>query len=360
MTSWSGVRVAVCLVLVLVSTHNVAMQSTGLPIQFGFDVASATRARALGMPVAYGSLWVGSWNQPEKYGWGGITDQLQTAKANGVIPVIQWWYWGDDISPSCVEHGCTDQYHGVQKDKATWSRMSNELADLIVGVGTADSQAMVVIETEFNKHGIESYEPFDGYLAEQAAIFHQRGLTVVVGFGNWGHAHWKNFDRAIAAADLLGTMALQSSVRDASTYLAGADQLITAAQHFHTTFAKRTLIDFAFSSYPEPSCELDQDTVIRDIFRRMGEFRAAGVQGMVWRMLSDDPEFNTDNYHGMAERHWGLLRADGSPKPAFLPFFNGMLTEAGAVTPPIAPAPMMNLSIWWPTEGFTRLTPPRR
>ena len=58
----------------------------------------------------------------------------------------------------------------------------------------------------------------DDYLAEQAAIFHQRGITVVVGFGNWGQSQWRNFDRAVAAADLLGTMALQSSVRDASTY----------------------------------------------------------------------------------------------------------------------------------------------
>lgn len=298
-----------------------------VPVHFGFDTTSVSRARSLGMPITYGSSWAGAWNQ--KWGWGGIEDDLRTAKAAGVVPVIQWWYWGDDISPECVEHGCTDRYHGVQKDKATWTRLSNELADLIIRVGGADSQALVVIETEFNKHGIENYEPFDGYLAEQAAIFHQRGLKVVVGFGNWGHSQWKYFDRAVAAADLLGTMALQSSVRDASTYLSGADQLISAAQYFQDTFGKRTLVDFAFSSYPDPSYERDQDTVIREIFRRMEEFRAAGVQGLIWRMLSDDPAFNTDNYHGIAERYWGLLRADGSPKPAFLPFLNGMRTESG-------------------------------
>lgn len=332
----------------LVSSSAIAQ----VPVQFGFDAKSVHRARGLGMPVAYGSTWAGAWNQ--KWGWKGIEDDLRAAKAAGAIPIVQWWYWGDDISPSCVENGCEDRYHGVRKDKATWSRMSNELADLIVRVGGAHSQALVVIETEFNKNGIESYEPFDGYLAEQAAIFHKRGLKVVVGFGNWGQSHWKNFDRAVAAADLLGTMALQSSVRDASTYLSGADQLIGAAQYFQRTFAKRTFVDFAFSSYPEPSYELYQDTVIRDIFRRMEELRAAGVQGMVWRMLSDDPAFDTTNYHGMAERHFGLLHADGSPKPAFMPFLNGMLTEADAVAaPPVAAPPAMNLSIWWPTDGFT-------
>lgn len=88
-----------------------------------------------------------------------------------------------------------------------------------------------MIEPEFNKGGIENYEPFDGYLAEQAAIFHQRALLVVIGFGNWGRSHWSGFDRAVASADILGTMSL--------------------------------------------------------------------------------------NYHGIAERYWGLLHADGRAKSAF-------------------------------------------
>jgi hypothetical protein len=104
------------------------------------------------MPVAYGSTWAGAWNQ--KWGWNGIENDLRCAKAADAISVVQWWYWGDDISPSCVEQGCTDRYHGVPKDKATWSRLSNELADLIVRVDGPHSQTMVVIETEFNNHGM--------------------------------------------------------------------------------------------------------------------------------------------------------------------------------------------------------------
>jgi hypothetical protein len=127
---------------------------------------------------------------------------------------------------------------------------------------------------------------------------------------------------------MLGAMALQSSVRDAVTYLSGADMLLEAARYYQKTFNKPVMVtDFAFSSYPEPSYLNDQDTVIRDIFARIDEFRAAGVQGMVWRMLADDPKFDTANYHGEAERHWGLLHADGNAKPAFQPFLNGMLVE---------------------------------
>jgi len=294
-------------------------------VQFGFDAKSIARARELGIPVAYGSTWAGAWIQ--KYGWGGIEADLRGARAAGAVPVVQWWYWGDDIGPACVESGCHDRYHGVWKDRATWSRMSNELAALIVRVGGAEPRALVVIETEFNKNGTETYEPFDGYLVEQAEIFHRHGIKVVISFGNWGQPHWKNFDRAIASADLLGTMRLQSSVRDASTYLSSADALIAAARYFHATFGKSTFVtDLAFSSYPEPSYEAYQDMVVRDIFRRIDELSAAGVQGVIWRMLADDPTFDTANYHGVAERYWGLLHADGQPKPAFEAFRDGALS----------------------------------
>ena len=122
----TGVFAVLC---ALVSSSAIAQ----VPVQFGFDTKSVQRARGLGMPVTYGSTWAGAWNQ--KWGWSGVEEDLRGAKAAGAVPVVQWWYWGDDISPSCVENGCKDRYHGVQKDKATWSRMSNELADLIVRVG---------------------------------------------------------------------------------------------------------------------------------------------------------------------------------------------------------------------------------
>lgn len=296
-------------------------------MRFGVNAKSATKAIAMGMPISYGSMWAGPWNQ--KLGWQGLSDELKQAKAAGTIPVVQWWYWGDDISPACVQHGCKDRYHGVQKDAATWTRLSNELADLIVKAGGKSGPPIVVIETEFNKNGIESYEPFDELLAEQARIFQRRGLKVVVGFGNWGQVHWKRFDKAIAAADMLGTMSLQSSVRDKATYLAGADHLLQAARYLHKTFGKPTFItDVGFSSFPESSYESAQAQVVAAIFNRMPEFAAAGVQGMVWRMLTDDPKFDTKNYHGQAERHWGLLHADGTPKPAFDAFLSGMLNEA--------------------------------
>jgi hypothetical protein len=314
-------------------------------MRFGFDTKSISQARSLGAPVSYSNTWAGSWNQ--KYGWGDIEKELQQARAAGVTPVVPWWYWGDDISPSCVDNGCVDRYQGVEKDRATWTRLSNELADVMARDGGPG--AVVVIEPEFNKNGIETYGAFDGYLADQAAIFHQRGVQVVIGFGNWAQQYWRNFSRAVAAADMLGTMSLQSSVRDASTYLSGASQLLGAAQYYQSTFGKQTLIyDVGFSSYPEPGYEANQDTVVGDIFKRMPEFKAAGVQGLIWRMLADDPNFDTSNYHGIAERYWGVLHSDGSAKEAFR-WFTGtsiaLSASAGALPPPLVAPPQSMYSI---------------
>ncbi len=320
----------------LVSLALVSPAAAQERMRFGIDASAATTATANGMPFTYGSIWAGAWNQ--KWGWGGIETQLQTARANNLVPVIHWWYWGDDISPTCVEQGCQDRYQQVWKDKATWTRLSNELADLTTRVMGPGSTAIIIVETEFNKNGIETYEAFDGYLAEQAAIFHARNQQVVIGFGNWGQSQWTRFDRAAAAADYLGTQVLYSSVRDASVYMSGAQKLIDGALVLKGLFGKPCFVtDFAFSSYPEPAYEGYQDFVVRDIFSRLADLKAAGVKGMVWRMLSDDPAFDTANYHGMAERYWGLRRANGTQKLAFTSFVQGLRAEASGTPAPPAP-----------------------
>lgn len=345
--------------LVTLMSMSVAAAATAAPMEFGVDVAGADKAAAKGMPLKYASLWAGSWNQ--KYGWGGVEDQLRKAKANGMTPVVQWWYWGDDISPSCVEQGCNDRYQQVWKDKATWKRLSGELAAVIDNVYGAQSNAVVIIETEFNKGGIESYEAFDGYLVEHARLFQARGQKVVIGFGNWGQSQWKTFDRAAGSADYLGIQVLYSSVRESNTYMTGAQVLIDGAKRLQSMFGKPTFVtDFAFSSYPEPNYVTYQDLVVQDIMARLPELKAAGVQGMVWRMLTDDPKFDTANYHGQAERHWGLLRADGSEKPSFSSFMNGIAADrqgtappppSPAPTPAPAPAPSATIDVWWPTAN---------
>ena len=307
-------------------------------MQFGVDIDSVKKTQALGAPIAYGTLWVGPWTQ--KYGWATIEAQLKEARTRGVTPVINWWYWGDDISPNCVEHGCDDARQHVHKDKATWTRLSHELADLIDRT-SGHRGAIVVLETEFNKNGIETYQPFDGFLVEQMKIFHQKpNIKVAIGFGNWGREHWNRFALAVAECDFLGTQLLQSSVRDSKTYMNAVDTLVSGAKELQKKFAKPSLvIDLALSSYPEAKYAEYQADVVKELFERLPELKQAGVQGVIWRQVSDDPKFDTSNYHGVAERYWGLLHADGSPKPAFQPFVIGVQAEANHTPAPASAGP---------------------
>jgi hypothetical protein len=303
------------------------------PMRFGVDVDSVKMLRSKGVDVSYGTFWVGSWT--ERYGWGDADSQLKLAKSAGITPVVNWWYWGDDISPRFVEQGGRDKYHpDIKKDKATWYRMSQELADHITKT-MGDREAIVVVETEFNKGGIEHYAPFDQYLTDVEKIFHQKGnIKVVLGFGNWGSQQWGRFDRAAAEADIVGTQLLQSSVRDKSTYLNAVDTVVTGTRTLHELFHKPVLlIDFVLSSYPEPTYEANQAKVVKELFTRLPELKAAGLEGVIWRMLKDDQRFDTANYHGEAERHWGLVRADGSFKTAYATFVSGIAEERRAARP---------------------------
>ena len=292
-------------------------------MRYGVHMDSLGQADQYALPMQFGVFWMGSWTQ--KYGWGYAEQQLAAAKLRGITPIVQWWYWGDDISPSCVERGCTDARQGVWKDKATWYRMTRELAAVIQKV-MGGAETIVVIENEFNKGGIESYEAFDGYLLDQVVELHRvPGIRTAVAFGNWGLSNWAQFDRAAAASDFVGTQLLRSSVREATTYQQAVDTLLSGATHLNNTFRKPSLIvDLGLSSYPSAEYEIHQAALVRDLFQRVGSFASVGVAGIIWRELVDNPAMGTNNYHGIAEQYWGMIRADGSQKPSFGPFADGI------------------------------------
>jgi hypothetical protein len=301
------------------------------PLRFGTEVKSLARARSQGLSFEYGVTWAGAWNQ--KYGWDAVRRDLREARARGATPVVQWWYWGDEISPAALRDGVTDKRHGVMKDRAAWLRLSGELAD-VIKTETGGGEAIVVLETEFNKQGIEDYDPFDAMLAEQAQLFRSRAnARVALGFGNWGTEKWGRFAKAIAASDMLGTQLLRSSVREpGKPYLSAVDTLVSGARTLGSRFGKPVLVmDLALSTYPSTEYEAHQAAVLRELFARTPELKQAGVVGIIWRQIVDDPKFDTSNYHGMAERYWGVVRADGSPKPGLAVLRDGIRAESAPV-----------------------------
>jgi PKD repeat protein len=327
--------------LLLAATFGMGLaQAAPAPVSFGMDSASMSHQANAGVKADYGTFWVGPWTLSS--GWGGPDGQLASMGAAGVTPAIHFYYWGDDISPSCVENGCWSSLHNAQKTRAGWQQLAQQMTDHL-NSKMGGKPVVVFLESEFNKGGIETYEPFDGYMADMAAFIHAHypAAQIVLGFGNWGSNSWGNFDRAAAASDMTGIQGMRGSTRQTlSEYGTLYEGLQAGANKLQSLFHKPIMLtDIALSSYPEPGWLQPQADGLREMFSHMGDLKAAGVQAIIYRSWMDSPGMDLANYYGMAERYWGLANAAGQ-KPSAQVWIDGVKAErSGAVAanqPPLA------------------------
>jgi hypothetical protein len=318
----------------LVASAPGAAVATPTPIAFGMDSASVAGESAAGVKPDYGTFWIGPWTLTS--GWGGPDGQLDSMRNAGVTPAIHFYYWGDDISPTCVENGCWSTLHNTQKDRAHWQTLSDQLVANL-NARMQGKPAVIFLESEFNKGGIETYEPFDGYLADMAARIHAGypAARIVLGFGNWGSVYWGNFDRAAAASDMVGIQGLRGSTRQSATDMMTLyDGLLAGVKTLEATFPGKPIMltDIAVSSYPEPGYLAVQRDVLKEVFDNLGVLKSHGVQAMVYRSWLDSPTMDTANYYGMAERYWGLANKT-SLKPSAQVWIDGVKAERAGSTP---------------------------
>ena len=338
--------------LLLAAALPPAQASDAPGMRFGMGMGDVDALTALGAKPSFGMYWAGAWIQT--HGWGGVDGALDKAYATGTTPVIQFWYWGDSISPTCVENGCYDALHDEHLSKASWYGMASTLASKIE-TRMKGREAIVIVESEFNKGGIDSstYAPtFDAYLEQQMATLKKTsGVKVVIGFGNWGQDRWDRFPKAIAASDLLGFQTMRGSTRDSlASYQGAIDAVKGASSHLHSKFGKPTLLhDLALSSYPEPDYLAHQEAEVKELFARKAELAGVGLAGVVYRGLRDNPHMDLANYYGEAERHWGLRKADGTAKPSLQHWIAG-------AAPPKPPAPAIGSGLTVEAESFETKT----
>ncbi|HUR61129.1 MAG TPA: PKD domain-containing protein [Candidatus Thermoplasmatota archaeon] len=315
--------------------------ATTEPMGFGMEASSVAAQTAAGVKPDYGSFWIGPWTLSS--GWGSADTQLTNMKNAGVTPAVHFYYWGDDISPDCVENGCWSSLHNAQKDRAHWQTLAQQMTDHF-NSKMGGKPVLVFLESEFNKGGISSYEPFDGYMADKAAFIHAQypAAKVVLAFGNWGSDKWQNFDRAAAQSDYTGIQGLRGSThQDLRGYGTLYEGIQTGVDRLQLLFHKPIVItDVALSSYPEPDWLQPQADTLGELFVHKAELKAAGVQALIYRSWKDSPNMNLANYYGMAERYWGLTNANGM-KPAAQVWIDGVKAErAGASVPAPEPTPV--------------------
>lgn len=337
-------------------SSTVPAQAASPPMRFGMDLGSIDAQGADGIAPDYGTFWVGPWTL--KHGWGGPDAEFARAYAADVTPVVHLYYWGDDISPACVRDGCWSDLHDAHKDQAGWDRLTRELAEHLT-TQMKGREAIVLLESEFNKGGIEAYEDFDRLLAEKADALHAGypAARVVLAFGNWGSDAWGRFDRAAAACDLVGLQGMRGSTRDTlPTYLELATSTVQGAQKLQALFHKPVLVtDIALSSHPEPDYLEHQRAALLDLFARLPDLKGAGVVGLLYRAYQDDPGMDTANYYGEAERHWGTHWSDGRAKPAHDAWADGVRAERAMPSPSTSAAAQTTRGVALQATGSQRV-----
>jgi hypothetical protein len=312
-------------------------------LSWGVDAGQGVGdVKTAGASPQLGQTWVGTWMRTQ--GWSGFENDLRSMSAAGVTPVVLWYYWGDAISPSCVQYGCDGM------SQAEWNSMAQTMAsraNAIMGGKTF----YVVLEPEFNKNGIESWETFDGLLASQASMIRSLAPSakLVVGFGNWGG--WDIFDRAVGASDMVGFQLLYASTRTSSaTAVASADTMLSIGGTLHARFGKPMMVfDFDVASYG--GWESVQQQAIANVVAKAPQLQAVGIQSVVWRYVRDNTY--SSGYFGAAESTWGVEYANGVHKPAWQTLVDairgGSVTTAPSSATAAAANPFSGVSgnEWW-------------
>ncbi len=315
--------------------------TTDTPIGFGMEAGAINVQTQNGVAPDYGTFWIGPWTLNS--GWGGPDNSLTTMKNAGVTPAIHFYYWGDDITPDCVENGCWSSLHNSHKNKAGWNTLADQLIQHL-NAKMGGEEVVIFMESEFNKGGIQSYEPFDGYMADMADKIHEGypNAKIVMSLGSWGKNYWGNFDRTAAASDYIGIQGMRGSTKDSSAHYDDLyETTLSNAQYLQSLFGKPIFIqDLALSSYPEPAYLSKQSNELQQFFDNLGELKSAGVMAIVYRSWNDSPNMNLANYYGEAERHWGLSWSGTSDlKAAGHVWVAGVKAERSNAAPTPAPAP---------------------
>lgn len=274
-----------------------------------------------GAKPAYGQIWVGEWTDGR---WSSFESDLRAVRDAGATPVILWYYWGDSISVNAVKYGTGG------KSRGEWDAMAGEIgrrANAIMG----GKEFLVVMEPEFNKNGIQSWDTFDGYLASQAWGIRGAapGARVVMGFGHWGG--WDGFDRAMDAAHYSGFQWLRGSTRDsAASAEQSADRALEITKALRSRWGKDVVLyDVGISTYG--GWDGVQERALARFVALERELEAAGLKGFVWRTVRDNNY--SSGYYGAAEATWGVMRASGEKKPGYDELVSFIGTEAAAPVP---------------------------
>lgn len=256
-------------------------------------------------------LWLPRGWKPD---WVSPSDLREIAR-RGITPVVVHYYFGDDISKERVE-----------AQREGWYSSMWEMAQRI----RMDSPVLVVLEPEFNhdpppgETAITRWPGFAEDLRAAAKMIRREAPNALVGACPGDFAGPPRLEAVLGPAaedlDFIAFQEMRASThpeRKPGDSMKIASSALSYARYLKRAFNRPILFGYlAVSSYD--GWEGAQAAALRDVLAHREALREAGVFGLVYFQLYDDPEHK--GYFGPAERHFGLLTAAGRPKPALEAF----------------------------------------
>ena len=275
----------------------------------GRSVFLPDEARRLGVGTDLFQIWLprgwqDSWIEPST---------LSRLLQSGTTPVVAHWFFGDAISRE-----------RVQAEVHEWHRSLGRMGRRIA----VEGPVLVLLEPEFNNEpppgetAVTAWPGFAAELREAARIVRREAPNALVGVCAGDNSPTRNLEAILApvAADL-DFLAFQEMRAD--TRREGPDALgvgaaaVDYARYLKRAFGRPILLGYvAVSSHG--GWEGRQAEALRGLVQQRTALRAAGVFGVVYFQLRDDPEHL--GWFGPAERHFGLTTSTGEPKPALEAF----------------------------------------
>lgn len=236
---------------------------------------------------------------------------LAEVHRRGVVPVVVHYYFGDDISKERVEG---------QRD--AWYASMWEMAQQI----RSDDPVLVILEPEFNiappkgETAITDWPWFANDLRAAAEMIRREAPNALIGTCPGDFPGTPSLEPVLGpVADDLDFIAFQEmrAATDKDAGRPGYKQVgrasIDYARYLKRAFDRPLLLGYLAISSQGGWLET-QKQMLAGVDAQRDALRAAGVFGVIYFQLIDDPEHV--GYFGPAEKHFGLLTAEGRPKPA--------------------------------------------
>ncbi|MGF1681406.1 tetratricopeptide repeat protein [Photobacterium minamisatsumaniensis] len=260
-------------------------------------------AHALGVRSV--TLWI---TQDSDWHWL-RTDLLRGAHANGYIPMINYWFFGDKISPDYVQ--------------ANRKRYLDEIENKLIPLLRDLPQAYLILEPEFNKQGIETWDGWDPLMLEVIALLrkHVPQVKIGLGLGDWDQPgstpSYASAQKSIEASDFVASMLMLASYTERAHSAPDWSAWVRAlrlGERLQKRFNKPWMLAY-LSIASQPNWEAQQANELHKLHFYLPMLRKLGLFALNWFSFTDEPQ--QQGWFADAEQSFGLLDADYRPKAAF-------------------------------------------